>query len=56
MQPACTGAWMGRAISDMLQEGHRLCDATFHLRGGGVDGSGKRNNPGNDPSRRREEE
>ena len=42
----------------MLQEGHRLYDATFHaaLRGGGVDGSGKRNNPGNDPQAAPQEE
>ena len=48
------GRLEGCVISGMLLEGHRLYDATFHaaLRGGGVDGSGKRNNPGNDPSRR----
>ena len=38
----------------MLVEGHRFYDATFlaALRGGGVDGSGKRNDPGTDPDRR----
>ena len=48
------GRLEGCVISDMLQEGHRLYDATFQavLRGGGVDGSGKRSNPGKDPNRR----
>ena len=48
------GRLEGCVISDMLLEGHRLYDATFHaaLRGGGVDGSGKRNNAGKDPNRR----
>ena len=48
------GRLEGCASSDMLQEGHRLYDATFHaaVRRSGIDGSGERNNPGKDPHRR----
>ena len=44
----------GRILGHMVQEGHRLYDANFHLalKDGGISGGGKRRAPGADPRRR----